>query len=68
MFVKTFVLLHLGFADVPGLWDNVWLDVEFFKREILGLLLLGFPGVSPSGAGCIKKWLKLTIASGNVIQ
>jgi hypothetical protein len=44
MFVKTFVLLHLGF----GLWNKVRLDVEFFKREILHLLLLGFPGVSHS--------------------
>jgi hypothetical protein len=49
MFVKTFsVLLHLGFGDVPGLRNKVRLHVEFFKREILRLLLLGFPGVSPS--------------------
>jgi hypothetical protein len=46
MFVKTFVILHLGFGDVPRFRSKV--DVEFFKREILRLLLLGFPGVSPS--------------------
>ena len=27
--------------------NKVWFDVEFLKREILCLLLLGFPGVSP---------------------
>jgi hypothetical protein len=40
----TFIPLVM-FQD--SIKNKVWFDVEFFKRESLCLLLLGFPGVSP---------------------